>query len=546
MAGGGAHGGGEAADPVVTRYVEQDKVAWYNKPNLRALYFLLLPTCMGVEMTSGFDSSMMNGLQGVTYWDNFFGKPRGNLLGIMSSMYSLGAICALPLVPIINDRLGRRAAIMFGSILMIIGAALQASSINYAMFVMSRWILGLGIPFAIVAASTLIGELSYPKERAVMTSLFNASWFVGAIIAAGVTFGTFDMKSNWSWRIPSLLQAVPSLLQISFVYFIPESPRWLISKGRRDDAFDILVKYHAEGDRESEFVKAEFAQIESTLKIEQENANRGWKELFATPGMRRRVIIASFLGLFTQWSGNGMISRISTSYYLKRILEGVGITNNRTVNEINLANTCWGFVNGTIFALSVYKFKRRPMYLACTISLLCVYVGWTTSAALYTTRGDKAASHAVLAMIFLYSPAYNLGYNALTYTFLVELFPFTVRSRGIAIFQWWGRAAGFFNQYVNPIGISNAGWKYYISYCVWLAFEIIFVFFMFPETSGRTLEELTFLFEPEEIKRRQQKNAEDVLHGGVPGQIFTPGSPISPSVDKENIHEIEQLENRRV
>lgn len=54
------------------------------------------------------------------------------------------------------------------------------------------------------------------------------------------------------------------------------------------------------------------------------------------------------------------------------------------------------------------------------------------------------------------------------------------------------------------------------------------------------------MFEPEEIKRRQQKNAEDVLHGGVPGQIFTPGSPISPSVDKENIHEIEQLENRRV
>jgi hypothetical protein len=89
MAGGGTHGGGAAADPVVTRYVEQDKVPWYSKPNLRTLYFLLLPTCMGVEMTSGyvamywplalwpltfcrfyrFDSSMMNGLQGVAYWD---------------------------------------------------------------------------------------------------------------------------------------------------------------------------------------------------------------------------------------------------------------------------------------------------------------------------------------------------------------------------------------------------------------------------------------------------------------------------------------------
>ncbi|KAF8752260.1 hypothetical protein RHS01_07722 [Rhizoctonia solani] len=512
MAGGGTHGGGAAADPVVTRYVEQDKVPWYSKPNLRKLYFLLLPTCMGVEMTSGFDSSMMNGLQGVTYWDEFFGRPRGNLLGVMSSMYSLGAICALPFVPMVNDRLGRRTAVLFGSLLMIIGAALQASSINYPMFVMSRWVLGLGIPFAIIAASTLIGELSYPKERAVMTSLFNASYFVGAIIAAGVTLGTH-------------------YYQLAHL------------QGRRDDAFEILVKYHAEGDRDSEFVKAEFAQIESTLKIEQENSKRGWKELIATPGMRRRLIIASFLGLFTQWSGNGMIS-----YYLKRILEGVGITNNRTVNQINLANTCWGFINGTIWALSVYKFKRRPMYLACTMCLLCVYVGWTTSAALYTTRGSKEASHAVLAMIFLYSPAYNMGYNALTYNkaYLIELFPFVVRSRGITIFQWWGRAAGFFNQYVNPIGIANAGWKYYISYCVWLMFEVGFVFFMFPETSGRTLEELTFLFEPEEVRRRQQKQAENVMHEGVPGEGGVPGSPRPGSFDKENIQEIEQLESRRV
>jgi hypothetical protein len=92
------------------------------------------------------------------------------------------------------------------------------------------------------------------------------------------------------------------------LHLTPEFNRWLIAKGRRDDAFEILVKYHAEGDRDSEFVKAEFAQIESTLKIEQENSKRGWKELVATPGMRRRVLITSFLGLFTQWSGNGMIS----------------------------------------------------------------------------------------------------------------------------------------------------------------------------------------------------------------------------------------------
>lgn len=93
------------------------------------------------------------------------------------------------------------------------------------MFVIARFLLGFGIPFAIVAASSMIGELAYLKERARIGSLFNASWFIGAIVAAGVTFGTFNMKSTWGWRIPSSLQIVPSLLQVCFIWFLPESPR---------------------------------------------------------------------------------------------------------------------------------------------------------------------------------------------------------------------------------------------------------------------------------------------------------------------------------
>ena len=116
------------------------------------------------------------------------------------------------------------------------------------------------------------------------------------------------MRNNWGWRIPSILQIVPSLLQVIFVGFLPESPRWLVSKGRGDEAYAILVKYHAEGDENSEFVKAEFAQIEETLGEELKNAEMNWKDVLSTTGMRKRVIIASFLGLFTQWSGNGLIS----------------------------------------------------------------------------------------------------------------------------------------------------------------------------------------------------------------------------------------------
>jgi MFS family permease len=123
-----------------------------------------------------------------------------------------------------------------------------------------------------------------------------------------VTLGTFAMTSNWGWRIPSFLQVVPSLLQVSFIWFLPESPRWLVSKGRGDEAYAILVKYHAEGDENSDFVKAEYTQIEETLEAELKTSQMNRKGVFSTPGMRKRVIIASFLGLSIQWSGTGLIS----------------------------------------------------------------------------------------------------------------------------------------------------------------------------------------------------------------------------------------------
>jgi len=405
------------------------------------------------EWFHSFDSSMMNGLQAVPTWDAYFDSPRTQLLGLMSASYSLGAIVSLPLVPYVTDHLGRRWAIILGSIVMIIGSVIQAASQNctrlhiyvaqvthsvcaVAMFVFSRVVIGFGIPAAIVAASSLIGELSHPKERAILGSLFNSCYFVGAIGAAAVTLGTFSMPTDWGWRIPSLLQISPSFLQLCFIWFLPESPRWLISKGRRQEAFDILVKYHAEGNEDSEFVKAEFVQIEQTLELELESKDKvGWKELIKTSGMRRRVLIGAALGLFTQWSGSGLPSYVSiflskdgsidliglihggfNRYFLARILDNVGVKDNYTKNCINLANNCWGLVNATFFALTVSRFPRRAAYLTGTVSILLILVGWTVAAAQYQKTKSNESSIAVIVFIFLYSPAYSIAYNALTYS----------------------------------------------------------------------------------------------------------------------------------
>lgn len=120
--------------------------------------------------------------------------------------------------------------------------------------------------------------------------------YAGAIIAAGTTLGTFSMPNDWSWRLPSLLQVAPAMLQLIFIWFIPESPRWLLSKDRDEEAFDILVKYHAEGDRNDPFVNAEYLEILDRVRHEIESSKRSWMELLRTPGNRRRTFIACSLG----------------------------------------------------------------------------------------------------------------------------------------------------------------------------------------------------------------------------------------------------------
>ncbi|RSL58220.1 hypothetical protein CEP54_007864 [Fusarium duplospermum] len=518
---------GSAADPIVTRLVEEDKTPWYKKPNLRLMYVWLFCCCMGVEMTSGFDSQLINTLQFAPTFHKYFGNGRTNddgdfaiepgLLGFVNSSYQLGSIFGVPLAPWFAHRYGRRWSIMLGSLIMVVGALLQGFAQHVAMYIIARMLLGVGILFCIISGAALIGELGHPKERAILTSLFNSSYFIGQITASAIALGTTHIPSNWAWRVPSLLQICPSLLQIVTVFLLPESPRYLVANDRTEEAAAILVKYHAEGDANSQLVQAEIVQIRETIKTEMEVSKQSWLDLLRTSGMRRRVLVTVFIGLFTQLSGNTLIS-----YYSGILFQMMGYTSNYAKTRINLAYACWGLINATIIALVVTRFKRRHMYMLSACLMLLAFIAITVSlerlqAAQAADVKNRAAGIAALFFYFAYSPTYNIGNNALTYTYLVELWPYAQRSRGIGVQQIFGKLAGFFSTNVNSIALNAIKWRYLAIYCGWIFFEFCIVFTLYPETSGRTLEELTFrksLFEDDQYNEKTVAAVEKQIHFG--------------------------------
>ncbi|KAH8895526.1 MFS transporter [Thozetella sp. PMI_491] len=508
--GAAADGSPSGIETEVQRLLKVDTTTWYKKRNLLTLYLLLVPAAIGVEMTTGYDGSVLNGLQAVQTWQTYFGSPSGATLGILSASYNLGGLISLPVVPYVNDRLGRKHSITIGSVILVIGVVLQASAINYGMFLAARLIGGMGIAFAVSGASQLLAELAYPKERAVLTGLFNASWASGSILAAGVTLGTYNMASDWAWRIPTILQIAPSILQLLFVWWVPESPRWLISKDRNEEAFEILVRYHAEGDRNSAFVHAEFQEILEQIRLETDNSRRRWSELFVSPGNRKRLLIAACVGTFTQWSGNGLIS-----YYLARVLSTIGITEKRTQNIINLSLSCFNLVTCSGSSFLTKFMRRRVQYLTAFVAMCVTFAIWTGCSASYAQSSSQPAANAVLAMIFLYYLSYNIM-QPLTYVYVTEVFPFIYRAKGVAVLQFFTRGTTAFNSFVNPIGLDSLQWKFFLVYVVWLVVETIIIYFLYPETQGRTLEELASLFDGDVSAAMEHKLAPADEDGSKP------------------------------
>ena len=137
-----------------------------------------------------------------------------------------------------------------------------------------------------------------------------------------IGYGLQFVPNDWSWRALTLFQIVPSLCQITFIWWVPESPRWLISKDRNEEALHTLAKYHANGDEQNATVQFEYREITETLRLEKEVAHStSYMDFFRTKGNRWRLAIIISIGIISQYSGNAVISNYSHLIY-----ETAGIT----------------------------------------------------------------------------------------------------------------------------------------------------------------------------------------------------------------------------
>lgn len=476
---------------------------WYNNRRLIALnawIMLLLIT----SSTNGYDGSMMNGLQSLPQWESAFNNPSGGKLGLLNAIQNIGALAGYPFAPYMSDGIGRRKTVFFGATIMCIATAIQTASQSVGMFIGARFLIGFGVTFAANAAPMLVTEISYPTYRAPLTSLYNSLWYSGSIIAAWTTYGTFKINSTWAWRMPSLLQGIPSVLQFALILFAPESPRWLIRNGREAEALKTLAYYHADGNEQDPLVLYEFEEIRAAIEYDHTVAsNVGWKSLIATPGNRKRMRIIVALAFFSQWSGNGLVS-----YYLTKVFNEIGITGSGTQLLINGILQIWNLGWAVFAAFMVNKLGRRFLFLLSASLMTLFYMAQAICFAEYAEHGHPAAGHAVIAFIFLFYAAYDVAFTPLIVSYTVEILPYNIRAKGFNVFNFVISLALIFNQYVNPIALDALSWKYYIVYVCWLAFEFVFLWFFLIETKNRTLEETAALFDGDDALDQIANRAE--------------------------------------
>lgn len=314
-----------------------------------------------------------------------------------------------------------------------------------------------------------------------------------ASVVAWVSFGTLHIPTQWSWRIPTLLQLLPPAAQLPLIFFLPESPRWLVSHQRHSEARDILVRFHADGKPYDEVVLTQYTKICQAIELDVQGQVTRWVTWFRGSGNRRRLLLVVFCTVFGSWSGGGIIT-----VYLSVALRQVGITAPAQQAGINGGLQVFNLCAALLGASLVDKIGRRVLFVSSSVIMLFAMVGFTVATEQFTQSPQLASSRALVAMVFLFQFGYDIGYAPLTPMYIAEICPYHLRAKAMALHYFLMYAFSAASQYANPVALHSMGWRYYIVYVGILAFEVLFTYFLFPETKGYTIEEVSSIFDKPE------------------------------------------------
>ena len=180
---------------------------------------------------------------------------------------------------------------------------------------------------------------------------------------------------------------------------------------------------------------------------------------------------------------------------MPQVLKLIGITDSTVVLEINGYLSIVQLISAVGICFFVDKIGRRPLFITSCIGMLISFICTTIGLARYSVDPNSSAANTVIVFIFIYYIFYNLGFCGLLVSYSTEILPYHIRAKGLTVMFFCVDLSLWFNQYVNPIALYDIGWKYYLVYVVWIAFELVVVWRYYIETKNTALEEIVKFFD---------------------------------------------------
>ncbi|KIN00653.1 hypothetical protein OIDMADRAFT_165310 [Oidiodendron maius Zn] len=477
--------------------IKETEIKTWSKNSLHLYFCIFVSFCCACA--NGYDGSLMTAINAMKpFQDVFHVGTTGSKLSVVTSLYAVGSMVFFPVSATISDKLGRRKCMFVGAWIIILGSILTASGHSYGQFVFGRFVLGCGIQVMVVSAPAYAVEISPPLWRGRAVGFYNCGWFGGSIPAAAITYGTNNITNNWSWRIPLILQCFTCLIVIVSIWFIPESPRWLLTHGREEEALAFLAKYHGNGDPNARLVQLEIGEMREGIR--QDGIDKRWwdyRPFFLTHSGRWRFIQVLMISIFGQWSGNGL------GYFNTSLYSIMGYTSSGTQLLLNLVTQIVQAAGALAAVTLSDKMPRRkvlvPGTFGCAVCM-CVFAAvalpLTKTGSLSHTRAQTS-----IAFYYLFNVVYGFTYTPLQGIIPAEALETTTRAKGLALSGFIVSLISFINQFASPIGLQNLQTNYIWIFVGWDVFESACWYLFCVEAQGRTIEELEWIYQqPNPVK----------------------------------------------